>query len=347
MRKRLLAALALLLGAICVLCPSGCAGPEGTGTIFQNISYNLDSSVDLGDINYSFHMAPEVQVNQPFTVTESIVSPSPLSSLTASVQSYSSGTSYPAERLDQILHPASYTGSYSMCLDVQLQLDDPSAFDVDPVTGEQEFTVVPDVTTTQTAHWTVTPHDTFGVETVPHQATVRVILDAQTTCSPGVPSLLGDRYGGFLNLAGRPQTEFTVVNDALRQERAIAAHLQPLAVAAVAAGTTASVAWAAGFFAWVRRRLGVRRKQDASEDGTQRRGAKRLRFFDDILPSIGLGGVLVSLGMGLITLGPSTAIYFLGNVATLGSIYVGMAVACAGSVVLARGVRRRRAASSD
>lgn len=345
MRTRLLAALGLLLGAVCVLCLSGCAELQGTHPIVKNIPYNLDSAVGLGDLNYSLHMAPEVYVNHPFTVTESVSSQSPLSSLSGSVQSFSSNTTYPAERLDQILRPpASYTGSYSMCMDVQLQLDDPSAFDVAPVTGEQDFTVVPGVTTAQTAHWTVTPHDTFGVETVPHQATVRVIFDAQTTCSSGAPSLLGGRYDGWLNLAGRPQTTFTVVNDALRQERAITAHLQPLAVAAVAAGTTASVTWAAGLFAWLLRRPSARRKQGASENRTPRRAAKQIWFLDDVLLPVVPGVALLSLGMGLITLGPSTLVYSLGTSPTLGSFFGGMVVACVGIRSLARGVRRIRAA---
>jgi hypothetical protein len=59
---------------------------------------------------------------------------------------------------------------------------------------------------------------------------------------------------------------------------------------------------------------------------------------------VGPGVVLLSLAIELIALGPSTAAYFLGTDATLGSVYGGMVMACVGIVVLARGVRHLRSA---
>jgi hypothetical protein len=344
MRKRLLAVLGLL-GAVFVLSLSGCGG---TTSIFQNITMNLDSSVDLPDLHVSVHTEPDVHMHHPFTVMASISSLHPLSSLSGSGEDIIRNSHYQAERLDDILRPpAASTGSYALCLIVQLRLDDPSAFDLDNISApfiyEQEFTVVPDMTTAQTAHWTVTPRDTSGVETVPHDATVGVWFDAQTTCRLGTSSLLGDAF--FLS-SSSPYVEqpakFTVVNDDLRQQRAITAHLQPLAVAAVAAGTTASVGWAAGVFEWVLRRRSARRKQGASENGTDRRAPTRSWFIQFVVP----GGALLSIGLVLITLGPSTLVYALGTDATLVSFIGGIVVACVGIVVLARGVRRIRVAYS-
>jgi Flp pilus assembly pilin Flp len=315
--------------------------------IFQNISMNLDSYVDLPDLHLSIQTAPEVHVNHPFTVTASIASPQPLTSLVGIGQNVALAAPYPAESLGDILRPpAAYTGSYSLCLMVDLRLDDDSAFDLGrystPWNTEQEFTLVPGVTTTQTAQWTVSPRDTFGVETVPHQARIRVWFDAETTCRLGTPSLLGDSF--FLS-SSSPYVEqparFTVVNDDLRQQRALTAHLQPLAVAAVSAGTTASVGWAAGVFGWVLRPRSARRKHGASKQVPPRRAATRSRF-----KFVGLGGALLSIGVVLITLGPSTLAYALGTDATLGSFCGGMVVACVGIAVLASGVRRIRFAYS-
>ena len=361
MRKRLLAVLCLLgvLGAVCVLSLSGC---EGATTIFRNETgpINLDSYVDLPDIQVSVHTAPEVYVNRPFTVVATISSLHPLSSLSGSGENIFNSSSDPSqtERLDEFLRPpASYTGSYALCLIVDLRLDDETVFGNDnlptPVNTKQEFTVVPDVTTAQTVQWTVIPRDTFGLETLPQEASVPVWFDAETTCRLGNPSLVGE---AFYLVSSRPgatslinvelPAKFTVVNEDLRQQRAITAQLQPLAVAAAAVATTASVGWAAGFFAWARRRLRARRKQSASENVTQRSAVKRLWFFDDVLLFVGPGVALLSLGMGLITLGPSTVAYILGTDATLGSFFGGMVVACVGIVVLARAVRRLRVASS-
>jgi hypothetical protein len=326
-----------LLGAVFVL---NMYGGEGTTAIFQNIPMNLDSSVDLNDIQVSVHTPPEVQVNHPFTVTATIASQSPLSSL-------SGGGTVGRGRLDEILRPtAANTGSYALCLIVQIRLDDTSAFGLANTSGpfmhEQEFTVVPDVTTAQTAQWTVIPQDTFGVETIPHDVTVGVWFDAETTCSLGTPSLLGDDYYLVQSSPNDlPPAQFTVVNDDLRQQRAITAHLQPLAVAAVAVVTTASVGWAAGFFGWLPRRLGARRTQGASENVTQRRAAKRSWF-----TVVVHGGALLSIGLVLIALGPSTVVYYLGTAATLGSFFGGMVMAFVGIVFLAIGVRRIRFADS-
>lgn len=160
MRKRLLAILGLL-GAVFVLSLSGCGG---TSSIFQNISMNLDSSVDLPDMHVSVHTVPEVDVNHPFTVMVSISSRYPLTSLSGSGQDVTRASSFQAERLDDILRPpGASTGSYALCLVVDLRLDDDSAFNLEkystPFNTEQEFTLVPGVTTAQTAQWTVTPRD--------------------------------------------------------------------------------------------------------------------------------------------------------------------------------------------
>jgi hypothetical protein len=165
-----------------------------------------------------------------------------------------------------------------------------------------------------------------------------VWFDAETTCRVGTRSLLDDWfYVSNVSWYVEPPPTFTVVNDELRQQRALTAHLQPLAVATMAAGTTSSVGWATGFFAWVFRRSTTRRKQGASEQGTDRRVPHRLWFKFAVL-----GGALLSIGMGLITLGPSTLAYALGTDATLGSFCGGIVVACMGIVVLASGVRRIR-----
>jgi Flp pilus assembly pilin Flp len=339
-------ALIIALVVVVVIATLIVLGPQ-TASIFQNISMNLDSYVDLPDLHLSVQTAPEVHVNQPFTVTATIASPHPLTSLVGIGHNVGLSAPYPAESLGDILRPpAASTGSYALCLMVDLRLDDDSAFDLERYSTmwntEQEFTLVPGVTTAQTAQWTVSPRDTFGVETVPHQARVRVWFDAETTCALGTPSLLGDSF--FLSSSSpyveQPAT-FTVVNDDLRQQRAITAHLQPLAVAAVSAGTTASVGWAAGVFAWLLRHRRARRKHGASEQGTDRHAANRLWFYVVVL-----GGALVGIGMVLITLGPAKAAYFLGTDATLGSFYGGMVVACVGIVVLASGVRRIRFAYS-
>jgi hypothetical protein len=343
MRKPQLAVLGLL-GAVFVLSLSGC---EDATPLFKDISANLDSYVDLSDIHVSVHTLPEVYVHHPFTVMASISSLHPLTSLSGSGYDLGRDPSpFQAERLDQTLRPRASTGSYALCLIVDLRFDDDAAFDLEkystPHNTEQIFTLVPDVTTAQIAQWTVTPRDTFGFETVAHKATVRVAFDAETTCRVGAPSLLDD---AFYLVSGSPNAlapaKFTVVNDDLRQQRAITAHLQPMAVAAVAAVTTASVAWAAGVFAWVRRRRRARRKQGASENVTHRRTATRSWF------SVVVRGVaLLSIGMVLITLGPSTVVSYLGTDATLGSFFGGIVVACVGIVFLARGVRRSRLAYS-
>jgi hypothetical protein len=323
-------------------------GPQ-TASIFsiKNIPMNLDNYVDLPDLHLSVQTAPEVQVHQPFTVTATIASGSPLTSLSGSGANNFGDTPFQAERLDDILRPpAASTEWYSLCLIMDLHFDDDAAFDLSrystPWNTEQEFTLVPDVTSAQTVQWTVTPRDTFGVETVSHQARLRVWFDAETICKVGTPSLLGDSfYVSNVSWYVEPPPTFAVVNDELRQQRATAAHLQPLAVATVAAGTTSSVGWATGFFAWVFRRRSARSKQGAGEQGTDRRAPNRLWFKFAVL-----GGALVSVGMGLITLGPSTLAYALGTDATLGSFCGGIVVACVGIVVLASGVRRLRFAYS-
>lgn len=342
MRTRLLAVLGLL-GAVLVLSLSGCGGTPQSKNIFGNISMNLDSSVDCNAIHVNVHTAPAVNVNRPFTVTASISSQDPLTSLTGNA--YDLGQTSPnhqAERLDEILRPPpSYTGSYALCLIVQLRLDATSAFEVD-TTLEREFTLVPDVTTAQTAQWTVLPRDTFGLETVPHEATVGVWFDAEPTCRLGTPSLLDDWF--YLVSSSHnvvlPAT-FTVVNEDLRQQRAITAHLQPIAMAAVPVVTIASVGWAAGFFEWLLGRRRARRKQGASEKVTHRSVATR-SWFSVMAP----GAALLTIGMLLITLGPSAVVYDLGTDAALVSFFGGLVVAFVGIVFLARGVRRIRSAYS-
>jgi hypothetical protein len=338
MRTRLLAVLCLL-GAVFVLGLSGCGGPA---PIFQNIPMNLDNYVNLPDVQVSVRIPPEVYVNHPFTVTASLSAPHALTSLSGSGANDFGNTQFQAERLDDLLRPTKpYTGSYSLCLIASLQLDDESDFDIDNSSGqfatEQDFTLVPDVTTVQTAQWTLTPRDTLGFETVLHNVIVLFRFDAQTTCHPGNLSLLND----WFNLTNSVQSaKFTVVNDDLRQQRAITAHLQPIAVAAVAAGTTTSVAWAVGVFEWLLRPLRARRKQGASEKVTHRRATTRSRFIQFVVR----GGALLSIGLVLIMLGPSTLVYALGTNAALGSFFGGIVVACAGIVVLAIGVRRIRLA---
>jgi hypothetical protein len=189
------------------------------------------------------------------------------------------------------------------------------------------------VTAAQTAQWTLTPSDTLGFETVPHTLFVIFRVDARTTCHPGTLSLLGD----WFNLTGLQAVKFTVVNDDLRQERAITARLQPPAVAAVAAGTAASVAWAAGLFEWLFRRRSASRKPGASENGTHRPAAQRR--WDSFVVR---GGALVSIGIVLITLGPSTLVYALSANVTLVSFFGGFVMACVGIWLLAIGVRRTR-----
>jgi hypothetical protein len=350
--ERLLIVFCLLLGAVvCVLSLRGGAGLEGTttGSSLKNTLRAFDNLLYLNDIDVSVQTPPEVTVHQPFTVTATISSRYPLTSLTGSVVGSPSPNS--AGRLDQIVRPLAsyYTGPYALCLDVQLRLDDPSAFDSSFADNweYQEFTLVPGVTTVQTAQWTLTPGDTFGVETVPHEATVDVWFDAKTTCRLGTPRLVEAfdlLYSSSQNSV--PPAQFTVVNESLRQQRAITARLQPLAVAAVAAVTAASLGWAAGVFAWVRRRRNARSKPDASENVTSRSAAKRSWFVDDVLLFVGPRAALVSLGMVLITLGPSTLVYVLGTDATLGSVLGGIVVACVGIVVLVRRVRRLRIAYS-
>jgi hypothetical protein len=346
MGKRLLAILCLL-GAVFVLSLSGCGD---TRSLFHNVTMNLDSYVGLDDSHVNVQTVPEVNVNHPFTVTAMIASRHPLSSLSGSGYDVSLSSPNVGGTLAEILRPpASYTGSYSLCLIVDLHLDDDSAFELDnipaPFNTEQEFTVVPDVTAAQSARWTFMPRDTFGFETVSHAARARVWFDAETTCRLGNPSLLGDWF--YLGGSSRSvvlSTTFTVVNEDLRQQRAIMAHFQPIAVAAVAAMTTASVGWAAGFFGWVRRRRKARGKQGASENVTHRSAAKRIWLSDDILPFFGPGGALLGIGMWLITLGPSTVVYYLGVNATLGSFFGGIVVALVGIWFLASGVRRIRLA---
>lgn len=362
MRTRLLAALCVLglLGACCALSLSGRGGPT---PIFQDIPLNLDNYVDLPDLHVSVHTPPEVYVNRPFTVTATIASQYPLTSLSGSGEDLGLPGPFQAERLDDILSPPASPGSYALCLIVDLHFDDDSAFDLHkystPFTTEQEFTLVPDVTTAQTVQWTVTPGDTLGAKTVAHEAKIRVWFDAETTCKVGTPSLLGD---WFYLVSSSPNvalsTKFTVVNDELGQERAIMAHLQPLAVAAVAAGTTASVVWAAGVFEWVLmplrrlRRRGARRKhgtQGASEQRIQQgiqQGIPRSAAQRSWVSLVVRGGALLSSGLVLITLGPSALVYILGANLTLVSFFGGIVMACGGIVFLALGVRRIRVASS-
>jgi hypothetical protein len=339
MRKRLLTVLGLL-ATVCMLSLSGCGG--STGRIFKNINAGLDSYVDLTDIDVSVQTPPEVNVHHPFTVVVSISSLHPLLSLIG--VGHSVGFGGGAGSLDEILRPPASTGSYSLCLIVDLHFDDDSAFDLGkystPYSTEQQFTLVPDVTTAQTVQWTVTPRDTFGFETVAHEATVRVWFDAETTCRVGTPSLLGDAFYLSSQNVALP-AKFTVVNEDLRLLRAITTHLQPIAVAAVSVVTLASVGWAAGFFEWVRMRRRARRQQGASENVTQRSAAARSWFLVVVR-----GVALLSIGMVLITLGPSTVVYYLGTDFTLVSFFGGMVVAFMGMGVLAIGVRRIRLAYS-
>lgn len=350
MRTRLLAAFCVLglLGACCALGLSGRGGPT---PIFQNLSMNLDSYVDLTDLHVSVHTPPEVYVNHPFTVTATIASRYPLTSLSGSGEDLGLPGPFQAERLDDILSPPASAGSYALCLIVDLQFDDDSTLDLaqysTAFTTEQEFTLVPDVTTTQTAHWTVTPRDTLGFETVAHEAKIRVWFDAETACRLGAPSLVGERY--YLTSSSPSSVlsaKFTVVNDELRQEQAITAHLQPLAVAAVAAGAVVLVGWAAGVFEWVlsplKRRRGRRKQRKHGTQGASEKGAQRSAAQRSWVSFVVWGGALLSSGLVLIMLGPATLVYILGTDATLGSVFGGMVVACVGIVCLARGVRRIR-----
>jgi hypothetical protein len=138
-------------------------------------------------------------VSHPFTVTASIASSQPLTSLTADGgQDLGSSSPIQGESLDDILCPP-HTQSYSLYLIVDLHFDDDAAFDLSKYSGsystEQEFTLVRDVTTAETAHWTVTPQDTLGSERVPRDARLRVWFDAETTRRVGTVSLLDDVAG--------------------------------------------------------------------------------------------------------------------------------------------------------
>jgi hypothetical protein len=303
---------------------------------------NLDNYVSFPDVQVSVQTPPEVYVNRPFILTASISAPHALTSLIGSGANNFGNTPFQAETLEELLVPTKpYTGSYSLCLIASLQLDDASDFDINNSSGqvptEQDFTLVPDVTAAQTARWTLTPRDTLGVETAPHNFFVIFRFDTQTTCHPGNVSLLADWY----NLDGLLPVKLTVVNDDLRQERAITARLQPPAVAAVAAGTAVSVAWAAGLFEWLLRRRSASRKPGASEKETHRPAAQRR--WDSFVVR---GGALVSIGIVLITLGPSTLVYALSANVTLVSFFGGIVMAYVGIVVLAIGVRRTRLAHS-
>lgn len=200
-----------------------------------------------------------------------------------------------------------------------------SAFDLSryptPYMTEQEFTLVPDVTTAVTAEWTVTPRETFSFETI-HDAQVRVWFDAETTCRLGTPSLLGERFYLFTSSQNPlpPQAQVTVVNE----------DLQTLAVAAVA-----------GFFVWLLWPPRARRRQGASENVNQGRAAKRI-WLIVVVPR----AALLCMGMVFITLSTSPAVYALGPDAALVSFYGGMVMALVGGVLLARVVRRLRFASS-
>ena len=296
---------------------------------FNHLNYNLDNSVSLNDIQVSVQTAPEAYVNHPFTVTASISAPQPLTALTGSGENVLNGSpgGTGGSLADILRPPASFTGSYALCLIVDLHFDnfDDSAFDLSkyptPYTTEQEFTLVPDVTRAQTAEWTVTPRETLGVETI-HDAQVRVWFDAETTCRLGTPSLLGERFYLFSNPQNPlpPSARVTVVNE----------DLQTLAVAAVAS-----------FFVWLLWPPRVRRRQGASENVTHRRAAKRI-WLIVVVPR----AALLCMGMVFITLSTSPAVYALGPGAALVSFYGGMVMALVGVVLLAREVRRLRFASS-
>jgi hypothetical protein len=299
---------------------------------FTNVGGNLDNSVSLNDIHVSVQTPPQVYMNHLFTVTASISAPQPLTSLTGSGGNVIYAYGRTGSLADILRPPASFTGSYALCLIVDMHFDNDSAFDIETTSAPgnntfQEFTVVPDVTTAQTAEWTVTPRGTVFLGTV-HEVHVRVWFDAERTC--GTASLLGEMF--YLESSSQnpfpPPAKFTVVN-------------ADLAVAVVAATTAASVAWAAGFFEGVPRRPRARRKQDASENVPQRRAAKRI-WLIVVVPRV----ALLSIGMVLITLGTSPAIYSLGPDAALVSFYGGIVMALLGIVLLARGVRRIRLADS-
>jgi hypothetical protein len=288
--------------------------------------------VSLNDIHVSVQTPPEVYMNLPFTVTASISAPQPLTSLTGGGGNVIYAYARSGSLADILRPPASFTGSYALCLIVDMHFDNDSAFDIETTSAPgnntfQEFTVVPDVTTAQTAEWTVTPRGTVFLGSV-HEVHVRVWFDAETTC--GTASLLGEMF--YLESSSQnpfpPPVKFTVVND-------------DLAVAVVAATTAASVAWAAGFFEGVPRRRRARRKQDASENVTQQRAAKR-SWLIVVVPRV----ALLSMGMVLITLGTSPAVYALVPDATLVFFYGGLVMALLGIVLLARGVRRIRLADS-
>lgn len=215
MRKRLLGVLCLL-GVVLALSLSGCGD---TSAIFNHgnnnqVNLSLDSWVMLNDIQVSVQIPPEVKVNHPFTITASISGSGPLTSLTASDGQDLGGNPsahLQGESLADILRPPS-TGSYSLCLVVDLHFDNDADFDLSKYateyTTEQEFMLVPDVTTAETAQWTATPRDTFDHE-VAHQARLRVWFDAETTCRVGTPSLLDDEF--YLANGAAPAT-ITVVN---------------------------------------------------------------------------------------------------------------------------------------
>jgi hypothetical protein len=295
--------------------------------LFTHLNYNLDNNVTLDNIHVSVQTPPEVYVNHPFTVTASISASQPLTALSGSGENVLNGPpgGTGGSLADILRPPASFTGSYALCLIVDLHFDDDSAFDFSkyptPYTTEQEFTLVPDVTRAETIEWTVTPRETFGFETV-QEARVRVWFDAETTCRLGTPSLLGEMFYLFSSPQNPlpPSTKVTVVNE----------DLQTLAVAAVA-----------GFFAWLLWPPRARRRQGASKTDIQRRAAKRL-WLIVVVPR----AALLCMGMLFITLSTSPAVYSLGPVAALAFFYGGMVMALVGSVLLAREVRRLRFASS-
>jgi Flp pilus assembly pilin Flp len=123
-------ALIIALVVVVVIATLILLGPQ-TASIFKNISMNLDSYVNLPDLHLTVQTAPEVHVHQPFTVTATIASGSPLTSLSGSGQDVGQAAPFQAERLDEILRPpAASTGSYSLCLIMDLHFDDDAAFEL-------------------------------------------------------------------------------------------------------------------------------------------------------------------------------------------------------------------------